>query len=81
MPYDTALVPSARLFSVIVVTSQAVKRSQTSPPTAAAPTRVTRFKIFDKKLVQAQRIRYALSAFYPEIERDLPTCYCSRLKA
>jgi len=43
--------------------------------------RVTRFKIFDKKLVQAQRIRYALSAFYPEIERDLPTCYCPRLKA
>ena len=44
--------------------------------TATASTSVTRLDIFGKKLIQAQRIRHALSVFYPEIELDFPTRYC-----
>src|SRR5882724_10575567 len=49
MPYDTALVPSARLFSVIVLPRRRSSGARRSPPTAAAPTKVAAYRASDAK--------------------------------
>jgi hypothetical protein len=75
------------IFRRLVVTAQAARRNQTVPADRSNADHGGCASCPDPKhegnvrSMPAQLMRNALSAFYPEIERDLSMCNCSRLKA